>query len=95
VPWHPVFVQFFPIFEDVYHWSPLMSAVRFLPITGLSTVLAIFGSNYASRLIEYLDPKWTLFIALLFDIVASLLLPFADQRSRSVWLGLYSKPKRC
>lgn len=57
-----------------------MSAIHFLPTGVLSALVAGFSSSF----VRYVDPKWTIFGGIVLEIIATILLPFADSSSRCV-----------
>ncbi|KAI0042428.1 MFS general substrate transporter [Auriscalpium vulgare] len=76
--WCAMFLQLMPLFQNVYHWSAIMTAVRFLP-TG------VFGGGIAgpSGLFpKYVNPKWTILGGLVLDIIATILLALGDTREK-------------
>jgi len=66
-----------PLYEDVYHWSAIKTAVRFLPCGIVSGVVAA----YSPRLIA-MGAKWSILLGVMLNLAATLLLPFADRRDR-------------
>ncbi|KDQ19194.1 hypothetical protein BOTBODRAFT_486258 [Botryobasidium botryosum FD-172 SS1] len=67
-----------PIWQGQYHWSAIMTAVRFLPLGVGATVAAVF----AGYLPFYFRSKHIILAGLILDIVAGVLLPFATSESR-------------
>jgi len=76
--WASIFLQFSWLWEVVYFWSPIKTAVHFLPIgLGLFPGLALSGVLQSK-----ISLKWVIFIGFLLICVGSLLLPFADSPER-------------
>ncbi|KAF8166301.1 major facilitator superfamily domain-containing protein [Mycena galopus ATCC 62051] len=76
--WASVFLQFSWLWEVVYLWSPMKTAVHFLPIgLGLFPGLVLFGSLQSK-----LSLKWVIFIGFLLICMGTLLLPFANSPER-------------
>jgi hypothetical protein len=73
-----VFYSFMPLFEASYHWSPVITSVHILPTGTFSALVA----GVSSKLVEYVNPKWTILGGLTFDIIATFLLPFANSKER-------------
>lgn len=74
-----VFFQLMPRFIGTYHWSPIMSAVRFLPAGIAGTITAGIAS---SALVKYWSPKYTITAGLVLEFIASMILPFADTKAK-------------
>lgn len=55
-----------------------MTSVRFLPTGVFSALIA----GVSSKLINYVNPKWTILAGLLVTLCVSITLPFADSRIR-------------
>lgn len=69
-----VFFQLQPLMMSVYHWSAIMSSVRFLPCGLAGTATAIV----APMLLNYSSPKWTISVGLTMQFIGTMVLPFAD-----------------
>ncbi|EPQ56836.1 MFS general substrate transporter [Gloeophyllum trabeum ATCC 11539] len=76
--WTVVFYVFGTLWQEVYFWSALRSAVHLLPI-GIGGVLVMMS---ADRFSHYLHPKWVISIGYLFLLIATALLAFADRAER-------------
>lgn len=76
--WTAVFYVFGTLWQEVYFWSALRSAVHLLPI-GIGGVLVMMS---ADRFSHYLHPKWVISIGYLFLLIATALLAFADRAER-------------
>jgi nitrate/nitrite transporter NarK len=79
-----VFTQLMPRFMTVYHWSAILAAVHFIPVG----VLPMFIASFTNELVKYVNPKWIILGGLILDIIATVLLPFADRSSR-YWSFLF------
>ncbi|KDQ19195.1 hypothetical protein BOTBODRAFT_28684 [Botryobasidium botryosum FD-172 SS1] len=79
VTWYiAIFLLLPPIWQGQYHWSAIMTAVRFLPVGVGAGIVSMF-SGY---LPFYFRPKHILLTGLILDIVPGVLLPFATSESR-------------
>lgn len=70
--------------QDVYHWSPIMTSVRFLGV-------GIFGGAVAansSKFVDKVQAKWAILGGLTLEFIASIILPFADT-SGKYWSHLF------
>lgn len=67
-----------PRMMAVYHWSAIMSSVRFLPAGISGTLIA----GVASTMVKYWSPKYTITAGLVLEFIASMLLPFADTKAK-------------
>lgn len=76
--WLCVFLVYSPLWQEVYGWSTIMTAVRFLPLGIFAFVVAMF----ATSLPKYAHPRWIILIGLILVWIATILLPFADRKSR-------------
>lgn len=83
---HPisVFFQQMPLMQAEYHWSAILSSVRFLP-AGISATLV---AGVAATLVKYVSPKWTISGGFALQFIASMLLPFANTKER-YWSYLF------
>lgn len=73
-----------PLMQSEYHWSALMASVHFLPAGISGTLIA----GVASTFVKYVSPKWAISFGLVLEIIATLLLPFANTRER-YWSYLF------
>ncbi|EJC99629.1 MFS general substrate transporter [Fomitiporia mediterranea MF3/22] len=76
--WASVQLLFSWLFQEVYRWSTIITAVHFLPV-GLVT-FPIMG--IAQRLQQRLPLKWVILIGQFLALVGTILLPFANSKSR-------------
>ncbi|KAI0042429.1 MFS general substrate transporter [Auriscalpium vulgare] len=76
--WCALFFQLMPLFQNVYQWGAIMTAVRFLP-TGLFSG-AIAGPSGSFP--KYVSPKWTILGGLVLDIISTIMLAFGDTRAK-------------
>jgi predicted MFS family arabinose efflux permease len=79
-----------PLWQETYHWSTIMIAVRFLPIGVGAGVVGTF----AGSLPNYFPVKWILLTGCFLAATGTVLLPFASTESRywpfifpALWLG--------
>lgn len=79
-----VFFQLMPLMMGTYHWSAILSAVRFLPAGISGTLIA----GIASTMVKYWSPKYTILAGLVLEFIASMLLPFADTKGK-YWSYLF------
>ncbi|KAF8961605.1 MFS general substrate transporter, partial [Flammula alnicola] len=66
------------VWQEVYGWTPIISAVHFLALS----LVGIPGTVLATVLQQKLRLKWVMFIGECIAIVGSILLPFANTRQR-------------
>ncbi|KAI0049700.1 MFS general substrate transporter [Auriscalpium vulgare] len=76
--WCALYFQLIPRFQEVYGWSAILTAIHFLP-TGIFAGLI---AGFAGMFPKYVNPKWTILFGLCVDIVATILLPFANKSDR-------------
>ncbi|KAI0045819.1 MFS general substrate transporter [Auriscalpium vulgare] len=76
--WCAVYLQLMPLFQTVYGWSAIMASVHFLPTGIFSGAIAGVSGSFP----KYINPKWSIFIGLLADIVATIMLPFPNTSAR-------------
>ncbi|KAI0049666.1 MFS general substrate transporter [Auriscalpium vulgare] len=76
--WCSLFFQLMPLFQEVYHWNAIMTSVHFLPTGIFCSIIAVVCGSFP----KYINPKWTIFIGLLADIVATILLAFGNTSAR-------------
>ena len=67
-----------PLYQNEYHWSAIMTSVHILPTGTFSALVA----GVSSKLVEYMNPKWSILGGLILDIIATIILPFANTRQR-------------
>ncbi|KAI0042849.1 MFS general substrate transporter [Auriscalpium vulgare] len=82
--WCSLFLQLMPLFQDVYQWSAIMTAVRFLPTGVFAGAIAGPSGSFP----KYVSPKWTILGGLIFDIIATILLALGDTREK-YWSMLF------
>ncbi|KAF8645737.1 hypothetical protein AX16_007605 [Volvariella volvacea WC 439] len=76
--WSSVYLLFAWLWQEVYHWSAIISALHFLPI-GLFVfpVMGVVGAFQQKAKVNLL-----LLVALVLMFIGTILLPFADRPSR-------------
>lgn len=82
--WGSLFYSLMPIMQSEYHWSALMASVHFLPAGISGTLIA----GFASSMVKYVSPKWSISFGLVLEIIATLLLPFANTKEK-YWSYLF------
>lgn len=79
-----MFFGLMPRMQEVYHWSPIMTSVRFLGV-------GIFGAAVAgnsSRFVNKVQAKWVILGGLTLQFIATMILPFAGS-SGKYWSHLF------
>ncbi|CAL1702783.1 unnamed protein product [Somion occarium] len=71
--WTTIFTIFTTLWQQVYHWSAITTALRMLPLGVLA-----FATSFTGGLSRIISPKWILLFAQSILIVATILLHFAD-----------------
>jgi fucose permease len=79
-----VFFLQMPRMQNVYHWSPLLTSVHFLP----NGVIAMAISTAVALFVKYFSPKWTILGGLTLSFIATVILPFADTADK-YWSHLF------
>ncbi|KAI0667389.1 MFS general substrate transporter [Trametes maxima] len=75
--WTTVFTIYTTLWQDVWHWTAISTAVHMIPI-GISGLL----SSFSGPLSRFINPKWLILTGQLFCMAATLLLVFADRPTR-------------
>jgi hypothetical protein len=73
-----VLFMFTSLWQSIYHYSTINAAIRFLPVGVIAGLVAPFVSVLAGKI----PAKRIALPSLFLMFVATLLLPFADQRAR-------------
>jgi nitrate/nitrite transporter NarK len=73
--WYTVFTVFTSLWQSVYGWDPIESAVHFIPITVMA-----FAVSMSSPLARRLDPKWIILLGHGLMAVATVLMALASAR---------------
>lgn len=76
--YYVVFYLMFPQMMGPYNWSPIIAAVHFLPV-GISATITAFT---APALVKFWSPKYTISAGLTLEFIATMLLPFMDDKSK-------------
>lgn len=71
--WTILFVMFTGLWQQVYGWSALSTALRIVPIG-----VTAFISSFTSSLAKHIESKWLILPGLGFTVIANILLVFAD-----------------
>ncbi|KAI0073355.1 MFS general substrate transporter [Panus rudis PR-1116 ss-1] len=71
--WTTIFTMFTTLWQDVYQWSVISTALRMLPLGILA-----FAISFTGGLSRIISPKWILLFAQALVAVATILLHFAD-----------------
>jgi len=66
------------VWQEVYGWKPIISAVHFLPLS----LVGVPGTVLATILQQKFRLKWVMFMGECIAIVGTVLLPFANTRER-------------
>ena len=76
--WTSIFYQLMDYFQTEYHWSTILTAIRFLPTGTFSAPIGMFGGSFP----KYINIRYSILIGMGLELVATILLPFADTRER-------------
>jgi len=71
------------LWQDVYHWSPIKSAIHFLPIGLIAGPITLFAEPVVGRF----EQKWVLLAALVLLIISSGTFPFANENTQRSYLA--------
>ncbi|KAF5319310.1 hypothetical protein D9619_008587 [Psilocybe cf. subviscida] len=66
------------VWQEVYGWTPLVSAVHFLPLS----LVGILGTIIATIMQQNVRLKWVMFFGEILAIIGTVLLPFANTKNR-------------
>lgn len=75
--WVTVFTIFTTYWQEIYHWSVITAALRMLPLGTIA-----FAVSFTTPLFKRISPKWVLTAALLLNVIATVLLRFANTPDR-------------
>ncbi|PCH34681.1 MFS general substrate transporter [Wolfiporia cocos MD-104 SS10] len=75
--WTTVFTIYITEWQDVWHWSVIMTAIHMIPISVMS-----FAMSFTGPLSRRYNPKWLILIGEGMVIIATILLVFADGPER-------------
>lgn len=76
--WLCVFLVYSPLWQEIYRWNAIMTAVRFLPIG----IVAFPVAMITPVLPKYVHPRWIILSGLVLTFIGTMLYPFADRQSR-------------
>ncbi|KAG1745540.1 MFS general substrate transporter [Suillus paluster] len=71
--WANVFTTYVSLWQDIYQWSPMSSAVRMLPIG-----ITAFLFSFANRWTGVISAKWLILLGAVMMMAALMLFAFAD-----------------
>ncbi|KAI0776916.1 MFS general substrate transporter [Trametes elegans] len=75
--WTTIFTLYTTLWQDVWHWSVISTAIHMLPIGVLA-----FAMSFTGSLSRYVNPKWLILTGEGMCIVATVLLAYADSPAR-------------
>ncbi|EIW52899.1 MFS general substrate transporter [Trametes versicolor FP-101664 SS1] len=75
--WTTVFTLYTTLWQDVWHWSVISTAIHMLPIGVLA-----FSMSFTGSLSRVINPKWIILTGEGMCIIATILLAFADGPER-------------
>ncbi|KAF8840134.1 MFS general substrate transporter [Paxillus ammoniavirescens] len=78
--WTVVFTIFTTLWQSIFHWSAISTAIHMLPIG-----VTAFAASFTGSLSRVFSPKWLLLTGLSFLIVATTLLAFGGGRPDQYW----------
>ncbi|KAF8330309.1 major facilitator superfamily domain-containing protein [Cantharellus anzutake] len=76
--WTSLFYSLMDYFQTEYHWDTILTAIRFLPTGTFSAPIGVLGGMFP----KYIDIRYSILIGMGMELVATILLPFADTRER-------------
>ncbi|KAG8721845.1 hypothetical protein FRC08_009646 [Ceratobasidium sp. 394] len=79
--WIQLYLTFIPYWQDVLHWSTIMTGVKFLPLAIAGAIITTNGERI-SRLGR---PKIFIIAGLSLTLAGTLLLPFSDRPHDKYW----------
>ncbi|OSD00393.1 MFS general substrate transporter [Trametes coccinea BRFM310] len=75
--WTTIFTIFTTLWQDIWHWSVISTAIHMLPIGVLA-----FSMSFTGSLSRFINPKWIILFGETLCLIATLLLAFADRPDR-------------
>ncbi|KAF8833506.1 hypothetical protein BDN67DRAFT_976562, partial [Paxillus ammoniavirescens] len=78
--WIAVFTIFTTLWQDIFHWSAISTAIHMFPIG-----VTAFSASFAGSLSRVFSPKWLILTGLSFLVVATTLLVFGGGRPDQYW----------
>ncbi|CCM01857.1 uncharacterized protein FIBRA_03928 [Fibroporia radiculosa] len=71
--WTTIFTTYTTLWQDVYHWTAISTAIHMIPIGVLA-----FAMSFTGPLSRVINPKWIILFAESLLVIATILLAFAD-----------------
>jgi len=71
--WTTIFTTYTTLWQDVYHWSVISTAIHMIPIGVLA-----FSMSFTGSLSRVFNPKWIILLGESALVIATILLAFAD-----------------
>ncbi|KAG1796350.1 major facilitator superfamily domain-containing protein [Suillus plorans] len=78
--WSTVFMVFMTLWQNVFEWSPISSAIHMLPIG-----IAAFLASFTGSLSRIISPKWIILTGMSFCMVATVLLALGGGKPEDYW----------
>ncbi|KIJ09573.1 hypothetical protein PAXINDRAFT_17332 [Paxillus involutus ATCC 200175] len=78
--WLAAFTIFTTLWQDIFHWSAISTAIHMLPIG-----MTAFAVSFTGSLSRVFSPKWLILTGLSFLVVATTLLAFGGGRPDQYW----------
>ncbi|KIK78923.1 hypothetical protein PAXRUDRAFT_304554 [Paxillus rubicundulus Ve08.2h10] len=82
--WTAVFTILTTLWQNIFHWSVISTAVHMLPIGVMA-----FAASFTGSLSRVFSPKWIILTSLSFLVVATTLLAFGGGRPDQYWLFVF------
>ncbi|KAF8836849.1 hypothetical protein BDN67DRAFT_973657, partial [Paxillus ammoniavirescens] len=82
--WNVVFNSFTTLWQDIFHWSAISTAIHMFPIG-----VTAFAASFTGSLSRVFSPKWLILTGLSFLVVATTLLAFGGGRPDQYWLFVF------
>ncbi|KAF8836837.1 MFS general substrate transporter, partial [Paxillus ammoniavirescens] len=77
-------VLFTTLWQDIFHWSAISTAIHMFPIG-----VTAFAASFTGSLSRVFSPKWLILTGLSFLVVATTLLAFGGGRPDQYWLFVF------
>ncbi|KAJ8581984.1 MFS general substrate transporter [Rhizopogon salebrosus TDB-379] len=78
--WIGVIIIFITMWQDIFNWSVISSAVHLLPISAMAFVMSFTGS-----LSRTFSPKWLILVGLSLSMVSTILMAFGGGKPEDYW----------
>ncbi|KIJ09575.1 hypothetical protein PAXINDRAFT_17334 [Paxillus involutus ATCC 200175] len=78
--WNVVFNSFTTLWQDIFHWSAISTAIHMFPIG-----VTAFAASFTGSLSRVFSPKWLILTGLSFLVVATTLLALGGGRPDQYW----------